>query len=90
MVLLYRVSTVDSEGFTNAYYRLHPLIRAILQLFLINPLGFMLIGTSDPIAQDAFKAMRIYPGSPIRWPGITLGGQSIEAAYIFRPAAVAA
>jgi hypothetical protein len=77
---------VDAEGITQAYRRLHPLVRAMPQLFYIDVLDIRLIGPSHPIARDVLAFFGRVPGphvSPIRWTGILLGNVSIDGAYFY-------
>src|SRR5438132_469581 len=77
---------VDAEGLTQAYRRLHPLVRAGPEPLGIDPLEIKLIGPSNPIAQDVLAIYRRAPGprvSPIRWGGKQLGNASVEGAYLY-------
>lgn len=77
---------VDDEGLSQAYRRLHPLVRRLLATSRIDPLEITLIGPSSPIAQDVLAIHRRAAGpqvSPIRWGGKWLGNVSIEDAYLY-------
>jgi len=78
--------TVDTEGYGEAYIRLHPLRVEIEDRFGINPNRITLMGPSNPFAQDLLTKSSRIPGprrSPYRWPGIWLGNKSIEEAYVY-------
>jgi hypothetical protein len=77
---------VDSEGLSQAYRRLHPLVRAMPQPFYIDPLAIKLIEPDHPIAKDILDIHRRSSGSQmcaIRWGGTRLGSVSIEGAYLY-------
>ena len=83
----YIVSPVmDTEGFTAAHRKLHPLVRAVPQLSRIDPLAIKLIGPSHPIARDILNGTgpaTTPQGVPVRWRGIWLGGMSVEEVYVY-------
>jgi hypothetical protein len=77
---------VEKEGLTQAYRRLHTLIRQLPQPFWIDPLEVKLIGETNPIAQGVLGIHRRAGAaqvSPIRWGGKKLGNLSIEGAYLY-------
>jgi len=77
---------VDTEGLAKGYRFLHPLVRAMPQLFWIDPLEIKLIGPSNPIARDVLAIHNRIPGPrvcPVRWGGKMLGNMSIEEAYLY-------
>ena len=77
---------VDAEGITQAYRRLHPLVRARPQPVWIDPLKIRLIGPSDPLARDVLAALgrlTVNGDRPIRWSGTWLGNLSIDGAYLY-------
>jgi hypothetical protein len=81
-------SVVDDEGLTQAYRRLHPVVRAMPELLWIDPLEIRLIGPSNPIAQDVLaihSRVRGPRATPIRWRGTRLGNVSVEGAYLYPP-----
>ena len=78
---------VDAEGLAKAYGQLHPLVRAMPQPFLIDPLEIKLIGPSHPIARDVIAIQNRATGthiSPIRWSGTNLGNESVEGVYLYQ------
>src|SRR2546423_1873361 len=78
--------TVDAEGITEAYRKLHPLVWAMPRLSWIDPLKINLIGPSNPIARDVLAILgrsRGPRGGPVRWGGTRLGNQSVEEAYLY-------
>jgi hypothetical protein len=83
---------VDADGLTQAYRRLHTLIRQIPRRGWIDPLEIKLVGSNNPIARVVLSIYSRAPGpqpSPIRWGGRSLGNISIESAYLYPlPAAV--
>jgi hypothetical protein len=81
---------VDSEGISNAYGQVLPLVRARPRPRQIGPLEIRLVGASSPLGRDVLDALRNIPspyGFPIRWPGVWLGNEAIEAAYLYPPPA---
>jgi hypothetical protein len=77
---------VEKEGLTQAYRRLHPIIRQMPPPFWIDPLEVKLIGETNPIAQDVLSIHSragAAKGGPIRWGGKRLGNVSIEGAYLY-------
>ncbi len=84
---------VNAEGITNAYRRLHTVIRQTPGPVWIDPLKVKLIGSDNPIARDvlAVQPHATGPGAPpVRWAGTSLGNVSIEDAYLYPIPAVAA
>jgi hypothetical protein len=83
----YIVSPVaESERLSDAYRRLHTLVRRMPQPLRIDPLEVKLIGPSNPIAKDVLAIHNRASGakvSPIRWGGKQLGNVSVEEAYLY-------
>ena len=80
---------VDAAGVTEAYRRLHPIVRQLQdQRSWIDPFAIKLISPQNPIAQAAAKLSDNYQGIT-RFGGTQLGGVSVEGAVIY-PAALPA
>lgn len=75
---------VDNEGAVAAYRQVHTIIRQMPEPFWIDPFEVKLLGASDPIAEAVLKLHEKYPARiATRYKQPTLGGVSIEAAYIY-------
>lgn len=83
----YIVSPVaESERMSDAYRRLHTLIRRMPQPLWIDPLEVKLIGPSNPIARDVLAIHNRAPGAktcPIRWGGEQVGNVHLDGAYLY-------
>jgi len=52
----------------------------------LDPFQIKLVNSSDPIARDAIQIRDRYPGkTPTRYHGTSMGGMSIDGAYIYPP-----
>lgn len=52
----------------------------------LDPFQVKLVNSSDPIARDAIQIRDRYPGkAPTRYHGSSMGGMSIDGAYIYPP-----
>ena len=76
---------VDAVGVTEAYRRLHPIIRQLQdQQFSIDPFEIKLISPQSPMVQGAAKLSENYKGIT-RSGGTQLGGVSVAGAVIYPP-----
>ncbi len=85
---LYLVSpTVDDEGITQAYGRVHPVVRQMQKKGCgIDPFEIKLISPTDSLAEAVANLQRrSSQKSPTRYGGSRLGELSIEGAYIYPP-----
>jgi hypothetical protein len=84
---LYIVSPVAEPGhLSDAYSRLHSLIRRLPEPRWIDPLEVRLLQPSNPMAKDVLAIYNRTPGpktSPIRWGGNMLGNVSVDGAYLY-------
>ncbi|MCA9102810.1 MAG: hypothetical protein KDA63_16740 [Planctomycetales bacterium] len=82
--IFYIASTdVDDDGKTTAYRRLHAAISDNVRSWVLET-SIRLIRTDDPVAVDALELRRKTPANiPINFGGRTLGGKTIDAAYIY-------
>jgi hypothetical protein len=77
---------VDTVGITEAYRRLHPIVRQLHdEQFSIDPFAIKLISPQSPLVQGAAKLSENYKGIT-RSGGTQLGGVSVEGAVIYPPA----
>jgi hypothetical protein len=77
---------VGEDGATKpAYHRIIPVVRQLQgEGFWLDPFEIKVIGPTDPIAEAVIAVHRRLPrGSPTRYHGASLGGLSIEAAYLY-------
>jgi len=52
----------------------------------LNPFHVKLVSSSDPVAREAVQIRDRYPAEiPTRYQGSSIGGMSIDAAYIYPP-----
>lgn len=52
----------------------------------LDPFQIKLVNSCDPIARDAIQIRDRYPGkTPTRYHGSSMGGMSIQGAYIYPP-----
>lgn len=79
--------TVDADGITQAYQRLHKAIYAAppTATSSIGPLQIRLVGASQPLGHDILASLSMTPPNPgpVRWMGIQLGDLSIDGAYLY-------
>jgi len=78
--------TVERDGLSAAYRRLHTVIRGMPQPFWIDPLEVKLIGETNPITKDVLAIHSRATGSkvsPINWGGTRLGSVNVEGAYLY-------
>ncbi len=77
---------VDDQGPVAAYRRVHSIIRQMPGGFWIDPFEVRLLGANDPVAQAVLESDEKHPARiATRYKRPTLGGISIEAAYIYPP-----
>jgi hypothetical protein len=83
----------EPERLNLVYGRLHGLIRQMPEPHWIRPLEVRLLHPSHAIAKDVLAIYQSAPGpktSPIRWSGNMLGNLSVDGAYLYPLAAMAA
>ena len=88
-VFLYIASDdIDDSNFDVAYGEVLRKLRGKHRQWL-DPFQIKLVNTSHPIAQDAIKVRDRYPASlASRYGGSSIGGMSIDGAYIYPPISV--
>jgi hypothetical protein len=77
---------VDEERATRpAYRRVNAVIRQIPQPFWVDPMEIKVVGPDSRVGKAMRDLNRSYPGaSPIWHRGGSLGGLSIDGAYVYR------
>jgi hypothetical protein len=78
--------TVERDGLSAAYRRLHTIIRSMSQPFGIDPLEVKLIGETNPITKDVLAILSRAAGPKvcaINWGGKRLGSTCLEGAYLY-------
>jgi len=81
----------EEEGKRPAYMRINAVIRAMPHPLHIDPFQIKVVGLSSSVAQTIFDFQRRQAGRLPAWfQGASLGGVSIEAAYIYPPLVPAA
>ncbi len=88
MWFLYLVTPLVGEGGSTglAYRRINAVLRALPQSLGIDHFQIKAIGPSDAVGQAIRDFQRRYPNRPAWWyDGSSLGGVSIDAAYIYPP-----
>jgi hypothetical protein len=89
---LYLVTPLVGEDGSRrpAYRRINAVIRAMSQPLGIDPYQKKVVGPSEPVGQAILDLQRRYAGRLPLWYGeATLGGVSIDAAYIYPPRVLA-
>jgi hypothetical protein len=69
-----------------AYARIDAVIRALPQPLGIDPFRIKVVGPSERVGQAILEVQRRYPSRPGgRYDGASLGGVSIDEAYVYPP-----
>ncbi len=85
---LYLVTPLVEEGGSTrpAYHCVNAVIRAMPQPLRIDPFQKKVVGPSEPVGQAILDLQRRYADRLPVWYGeATLGGVSIDAAYVYPP-----
>jgi hypothetical protein len=73
-----------------AYHRINAVIRALPQPLRMDPFQKKVVGPLEPVGQAILDLQRRYAGRLPVWYGeATLGGVSIDAAYLYPPTVLA-
>jgi hypothetical protein len=89
---LYLVTPLVGEdgGTRSAYGQVLEVFRAVPLPFALDPFQLKVVGPSEPVGKAILNAQRGHPGrGPIPYGGFSLGGLSIDGAFIY-PAPVLA